>query len=241
MLQAVGHILPIAVAVALSSVPITVIILILLSPNRNRSAIPFLIGWLIGLAGVAAAFVVFANLIPKSTVRKADLGIAIVLMVVGIALIVFSIVSVEEGTGAASHRLAATVAARSESIGPFSAFGLAIGLNLRPKALLPQRRSRGFDHRRQSERRLRVNRHPHLHPRRLCDGLDPRDSTWLADTDGTAFDSGPQLVGAKQSHGIDRDHAGDRCCHLQQRVDPALSTGERAESPSGSDASNERR
>ncbi|MGO4103755.1 GAP family protein [Leifsonia sp. YAF41] len=136
MLQAVGHILPIAVAVALSSVPITVIILILLSPNRNRSAIPFLIGWLIGLAGVATAFVVFANLIPKSIVRKADLGIAIVLMVVGIALIVFSIVSWRKALGRPPTDSLPRWLRAVSSIGPFSAFGLAIGLNLRPKALL---------------------------------------------------------------------------------------------------------
>ena len=34
MLQAIGHVLPIAVAVAISSVPIMATILILLSPKR---------------------------------------------------------------------------------------------------------------------------------------------------------------------------------------------------------------
>ena len=48
MWQALGALLPIAVAVAFSSVPITVTILILLSPNRNRAALPFLVGWVIG-------------------------------------------------------------------------------------------------------------------------------------------------------------------------------------------------
>ena len=50
MLQAIGHILPIALAVAISSVPIMATILILLSPKRAQSAIPFLIGWVLGIA-----------------------------------------------------------------------------------------------------------------------------------------------------------------------------------------------
>ena len=40
--------------VALSSVPIMATIFILLSPNRSRSALPFLIGWVIGLFVVVA-------------------------------------------------------------------------------------------------------------------------------------------------------------------------------------------
>ena len=41
MWQALGALLPIAVAVAFSSVPLTVTILILLSPNRGGAALPF--------------------------------------------------------------------------------------------------------------------------------------------------------------------------------------------------------
>ena len=52
MLSALGELLPIAVAVAVSSVSIMATILILLSPKRNHSAIPFLIGWVVGMAGV---------------------------------------------------------------------------------------------------------------------------------------------------------------------------------------------
>ena len=52
MWQALGALLPIAVAVAVSSVPITVTILLLLSPNRSKTALPFLIGWVIGVMAV---------------------------------------------------------------------------------------------------------------------------------------------------------------------------------------------
>lgn len=136
MLQAVGHVLPIAVAVALSSVPITVIILILLSPNRSHSSIPFLIGWLIGLGGVAAMFTLFANFLPENSTKSPDLTVAIILMIVGIALVVFSIVSWRRAIGRpVADSLPRWLRAVS-SIGPFSAFGLAVALNLRPKALL---------------------------------------------------------------------------------------------------------
>ena len=52
MLDAIGHVLPIALAVAISSVPIMATILILLSPKRGRSALPFLIGWVLEACGV---------------------------------------------------------------------------------------------------------------------------------------------------------------------------------------------
>ena len=74
MLSALGELLPIAVAVAVSSVPITATILILLSPKRNRSAIPFLIGWVVGLAAVVVVATVGANALPIRLASRAAEG-----------------------------------------------------------------------------------------------------------------------------------------------------------------------
>ena len=65
MWQALGGLLPIAVAVAFSSVPITVTILILLSPNRNRAALPFLLGWVTGVMAVVILFTLGASVLPE--------------------------------------------------------------------------------------------------------------------------------------------------------------------------------
>ena len=64
-MQAIGHILPFAVAVALSSVPIMATIFILLSPNRSRSSLPFLIGWVLGIAVVVTLCTLGAQAIPS--------------------------------------------------------------------------------------------------------------------------------------------------------------------------------
>ena len=65
MWQALGALLPIAVAVAVSSVPITVTILLLLSPNRSKTALPFLIGWVIGVVAVMGVSAVSAQALPS--------------------------------------------------------------------------------------------------------------------------------------------------------------------------------
>jgi hypothetical protein len=136
MLQALGHVLPIAVAVAVSSVPITVVILILLSPNRNRAAVPFLIGWVLGIALVATFFAVLATFLPLSSAHRSDAGVGVVLMIVGIGLIVVAIVSWRRSRGKPTVEALPRWLNAVGSIGPVPALGLAFILNLRPKAIL---------------------------------------------------------------------------------------------------------
>ena len=93
MWQALGGLLPIAVAVAVSSVPITMTILILLSPNRNRAALPFLVGWVVGVAAVIVLSTLFASTLPAQPRRGADPTIAVLWMVIGAALIVLGAIN----------------------------------------------------------------------------------------------------------------------------------------------------
>jgi hypothetical protein len=134
MWQALGGLLPIAVAAAISSVPITVTILILLSPNRNRAALPFLVGWVIGVAAVIVLSTLFASTLPQPR-RGPDPATAALLMVVGVALIVLGIVNLRrdsqsEGTGLPGWL------SRVDSFGGLVSFAVAVLLNLRPKGLL---------------------------------------------------------------------------------------------------------
>jgi Sap, sulfolipid-1-addressing protein len=136
MWQALGQILPIAVAVALSSVPIMATILILLSPKRDQAAVPFLIGWILGLAVIVTIFAFTAQLLPLRSGRQPAVAAGIAQVIVGLALIAFALITwrraAEKPTSDEIPKWLRAVG----SLGRWSAFGVAFGLNLRPKALL---------------------------------------------------------------------------------------------------------
>jgi hypothetical protein len=135
MWQALGGLLPIAVAVALSTVPITVTILILLSPNRNRAALPFLIGWVIGVAAVITLSAVGASVLPKPPRRGPDTTTAVLLMMVGAALIVLGIVHLRPGSRSQRTGLPRWLST-VDSFGAPVSFAVAVVLDFRPKGLL---------------------------------------------------------------------------------------------------------
>jgi hypothetical protein len=136
MLQALGHILPIALAVAISSVPIMATILILLSPKRSQSALPFLIGWVLGIATVVTLCTIGAQAIPTSrSSRRPDTVIGTAEILVGLALIVIAIIAwlrARRNPTDAMPKWLNTVS----SFGPWASFGVAFALNVRPKGLL---------------------------------------------------------------------------------------------------------
>ena len=135
MLSALGPLLPIAVAVAVSSVPIMATILILLSPKRNQSAIPFLIGWVVGMAAVVVIAAVGANALPVRPFRAQQKAIAIGQIVVGIALLLAAVLAWRRAARSPKDRGNGWLG-RIDRVGPVAALGLAFALNLRPKALL---------------------------------------------------------------------------------------------------------
>ena len=136
MLQAIGHILPIAIAVAISSVPIMATVLILLSPKGTQTALPFLIGWVIGMAVVVTLCTIGAQVIPAPrSPRREATAIAIAEILVGIALVVVAVVEWRRGRRHPSDALPKWLSS-VDKLGPWSAFGIAIALNVRPKGLL---------------------------------------------------------------------------------------------------------
>ncbi|KQM82481.1 GAP family protein [Agromyces sp. Leaf222] len=136
MLAAIGHLLPLAVATAVSSVPIMATIVLLLSPNRTRTALPFLIGWVAGLLLVVSMCTLFAQLIPTPKLGlRPNTAIGIWETVIGSALIVLAIVSWARTRHDSRTELPKWL--RSiDKIGAWPAVGLALVLNLRPKAIL---------------------------------------------------------------------------------------------------------
>ena len=136
MLQALGHLLPIAVAVALSSVPITATIAILISPKRNRAAIPFLVGWVLGIALVISLVSLFAQALPTTSIKEPTLAIGIVEIVLGVALVVLAVVTWRRGRGRPPSADEPKWLRAIGAFGALPAFGIAFALNFRPKGLL---------------------------------------------------------------------------------------------------------
>ena len=135
MLQAIGHILPIALAVALSSVPLMATIVILLSPKRG-SALPYLIGWVLGMAALVFICTVSTQAVPTPrSARQPDVAVGVGEMIVGAGLIVIAIVSWRRARRNPVEGMPAWLG-KVESIGPWSAFGLGVALNIRPKEIL---------------------------------------------------------------------------------------------------------
>ena len=135
MWQALGALLPIAVAVAISSVPLTVTILILLSPNRGRAALPFLVGWVIGVAAVIILSAAGAAALSQPLRLGRDSGIAILEIMIGAILMVLAAVYLlrrsHVGSGGLPRWLSAV-----DSFGALTAFAIGVLLGFRPKGLL---------------------------------------------------------------------------------------------------------
>jgi hypothetical protein len=135
MWAALGQVLPIAVAAALSSVPILVILSILLSPNKHRSGPAFLLGWIAGIALAVVAFTALAHVVSAVPPRKSQVAIGVSLIVIGLALIIFTIVVWRRAAKREGARMPKWLSA-ADALGPWPAFGLAVALNFRPKGLL---------------------------------------------------------------------------------------------------------
>lgn len=134
MLQAVGQLLPIAAAGAVSSVPITAMIMILLSPKRTVSAVPFLVGWVLGLATVVSLCALGAQAVPVSRFGRHDTALGVAEIIVGAALVAAALL-VRRRMPAPSSGLPRWLGGIG-SLGRWSSFGVALALNLRPKAIL---------------------------------------------------------------------------------------------------------
>lgn len=136
LVQAIGQILPIALAVALSTLPILLTVLILLSPTRSKSALPYLIGWVLGILLVVVAFTFAAQFVPAArSPRRPDTVIAVIEIIVGIALILLAIISIRRKRGGSEPTIPAWLSPE-RGLGPWQSFGIAFVLNFRPKALL---------------------------------------------------------------------------------------------------------
>jgi hypothetical protein len=133
--QALGSLIPLGVAAAVSTVPILVTILILLSDNRNRSALPYLIGWVVGTLLLVTVGTITASSLPQPRPRQPNTILGTLEILIGVAFVALGIIAIrrrKEKLDGQEPRWAHAVAA----IGAGRSLGLGLLLNLRPKGLL---------------------------------------------------------------------------------------------------------
>lgn len=136
--QVIGEILPLTLAIAISPFTIVAVILMLLSPNARSAGPGFLIGWIIGISGAAAGFVLIAGALPPPRDGGGpDIVRAVVQFIFGAALLLLAGKQWRSrpapGTDPALPKWMATIDSFT--------FGRALGLGLllsvpRPKNLL---------------------------------------------------------------------------------------------------------
>jgi Sap, sulfolipid-1-addressing protein len=135
MWQAMGGILPLAVAAAVSSMPIVAVTVILLSPRRGESALPFLAGWILGCLAVLILWTLAAQAIPLHPRRRPETTIGVLEIIIGIGLVGLGLIALHRRTEGGSGPLPSWVN-RIDTFGSVPAFGIGLALNVRPKALL---------------------------------------------------------------------------------------------------------
>ncbi|MET4636819.1 GAP family protein [Mycetocola sp. 2940] len=135
MTEAIGQILPLAIAVALSTIPILSAILILLSDAKPLVSVMLLIGWAVGMFLVLAVLTIGFGLVPTSFRRRDDTAVGVIRILLGSALLVYPIV-----TWRRRHRRQPSESPRWMSaldrINAWGALGFGGALALRPKNLI---------------------------------------------------------------------------------------------------------
>jgi threonine/homoserine/homoserine lactone efflux protein len=134
----IGDLLPLAIAIALSPFPIIGLIVILFAKNARTNSLFFLVGWIVGLAVIAALVIV---LIRSGKVAfgagTEDTGVAVISLLIGLALLYFGFVEwkqrPKEGEVPEEPKWMASV----DHIKPRGAIGLGFFLSaINPKNLL---------------------------------------------------------------------------------------------------------
>ncbi len=135
MWQALGGILPLALAAAVSSMPIVAVTVILLSPRRGESALPFLAGWILGCLAVMILGTLAAQALPVHPRRRPETTIGVLEIIIGIGLVGLGLLALHRRKENGAGPLPSWVN-RIDTFGSLPAFGIGLALNIRPKALL---------------------------------------------------------------------------------------------------------
>ncbi len=133
--QTLGSLVPLGVAAAVSTLPLLITVLILLSDNRSRSALPYLVGFVVGTLLLVIASTLTASLLPHPRLRQPNTAVGVLAVLIGLALVALGVLALfrrGDGAGGGEPKWAQTVG----TFGAGRSLGLGLVLNLRPKSLL---------------------------------------------------------------------------------------------------------
>ncbi|GAA1795776.1 GAP family protein [Leucobacter iarius] len=136
--QVIGELLPLTLAIAISPLTIVAVILMLLSPNARSTGPGFLIGWSLGIAAAAAAFVLIAGALPpRASSDGPDLVRAIVQFVIAALLLLLAVKQWRSRPAPGEDPVLPKWMSALDSLTFGRAFGLGLLLSVpRPKNLL---------------------------------------------------------------------------------------------------------
>lgn len=132
--QAVLQLIPLGLAAALSSIPMTATVFILLSETRSRSGLAFMAGMVLGTLAAVTLATVAGQALPGRQ-HQHDALIGKLEVVIGIAMVLMGVILIARGARGGSSGGTGW----QDSIGSFGlvpVFGIALALNIRPKAVL---------------------------------------------------------------------------------------------------------
>src|SRR3954447_1384090 len=132
--QALLQLIALGLAAALSSVPVTATIFLLLSDSRTRSGLAFLAGTVLGTFAAVTLATVAGQALPGRQHHHDDVAAPLAL-VVGAAMVLLGVITLARR----DRTRRSTGSSCLDNIGSFGMvpiFGIALALNVRPKAVL---------------------------------------------------------------------------------------------------------
>ena len=133
----IGQLLPMAVGIAISPVPIIASILMLLSPRARSTSLGFLLGWLAGIALVAAVFTSLSSVLPTGSADGPSPILGTVQLVLGVLLLLVAAKQWRGRPRAGTEPALPPWMQRIDKMTFVPAFGLALLLaGVNPKNLL---------------------------------------------------------------------------------------------------------
>lgn len=138
MFDAIGDILPNAIAIAISPLPIIAVVLMLMSAKPKQLGLGFMLGWLIGVFAVTTVFTLIASAIPVSDAADGSRPVAgVVQLILGALLLLLGARQWRSRPAPGTEPELPAWMSKTESMKTPGAFTLSLALAaLNPKNLL---------------------------------------------------------------------------------------------------------
>jgi len=137
MAQALGEVLPLAVAIAIFPVPIIAAVLLVGSEHGRTKGVFFVLAWLVGLGAVGAAVLLFAGGVDATDDGEPATWANVLLLLLGLALLAYAIKQWRGRPGAGEESPTPGWMRTLDDFTPLKAAGAGFALTvLNPKNLL---------------------------------------------------------------------------------------------------------